>query len=57
MGEMNSEIISRFQAHAPIWTWLALKIAHGRTCSMFQILFLDQCYPMEAEALKFSVAL
>ena len=37
-------------------TWLALKIAHRRTCSMFQILFLDQRYLMETEALKFSIA-
>ena len=32
-------------------------LAHCRTCSMFRILFLDQCYPMETEALKFSIAL
>ena len=34
---------------------MALKIAHRRTCSMFRILFLDQCYPVETEALKFSI--
>ena len=45
-----------FRCHAPIRTWLALKIAHLRTCSMFRILFLDQCYPLETEASKFSVA-
>ena len=56
MGEMNSEIISRFQVSRPIRTWLALKIAHCRTCSMFRILFLDQCYPMKTKALKFSIA-
>ena len=57
MGEMNSEIISRFQVPRPIRTWLALKTAHRRICSMFRILFLDQCYPMETEALKFCIAL
>ena len=55
-GEINSEIISRFQVPRPIRTWLVLKIAHRRTCSMFRILFLGQCYPMETEALKFSIA-
>ena len=59
MGEMNSEIISRFHVAPPpppIRTWLALKMAHRRRCGVFRILFLDQCYPMETEALKFSIA-
>ena len=33
-------------------TWSALKIAHRRTFTMFQILFLDQCYPMETWGFK-----
>ena len=56
MGEINSEIISKLQVPRPIRTWLTLKIAHLRTCSMFRILLLDQCYPMETEASKFSIA-
>ena len=58
MGKMNSENISRFQVSSLnyITTWTALKIAHRRTCSMFQILFMNQCYPMETESLKFSEA-
>ena len=55
-GEMNSEGISRRQVQSPIKTWSALKIAHRRTCSMFEILFLDECYLMETEALKFFIA-
>ena len=47
---------SKFQVPCPIRAWLALEIAHRRTCSMFQIFLLDQCYPMETEALKFSIA-
>ena len=46
MGEVNSQSVTPQLGHG-----LLLKKAHRRTCSMFQILFLDQCFPMETEAL------
>ena len=56
MGKMNSESISRFQVSRLNYYIDAIKIAHRRTCSMFQILFMNQCYPMETESSKFSKA-
>ena len=54
MDEMNLEIISKLQMPCPNKDMVGSK---NRTCSMFRIVFLDQCCPMETEASKFSMAM
>ena len=53
MGELNSESVLRFQVPRPNWNMVGYK--NNSSQNMFQILSLDQRYPMETEALKFSI--
>ena len=53
MGELNSESVLRFQVPCPNWNMVGCK--NNSSQNMLQIFSLDQRYPMETEALTFSI--